>query len=114
MLLYLDLVHDERKEQGRLRTYDDLKQSVMDGAVLRLRPKLMTVLANIIGLLPVMWATGTGAEVAKRIAAPLFGGVTTSFLLELLIYPAIYLLWRWHSEVKKEKLSPAGSSDSHR
>ena len=101
MLLYLDLVHDERKEQGRLRTYEDLKESVMDGAVLRLRPKLMTVLANIIGLLPVMWATGTGAEVAKRIAAPLFGGVTTSFLMELLIYPAVYLLWKWHSEVKR-------------
>jgi Cu(I)/Ag(I) efflux system membrane protein CusA/SilA len=100
MLLYLDLVHDERMEQGRLRTYEDLKDSVMAGAVLRLRPKLMTVLANIIGLLPVMWATGTGAEVAKRIAAPLFGGVTTSFLMELLIYPAIYLLWKWHSEVK--------------
>jgi Cu(I)/Ag(I) efflux system membrane protein CusA/SilA len=101
MLLYLDLVHDERKEQGRLRTYEDLQSSVMDGAVLRLRPKLMTVLANIFGLLPVMWATGTGAEVAKRIAAPLFGGVTTSFLLELLIYPAVYLLWKWHTEVKR-------------
>lgn len=100
MLLYLDLVHDERKKQGKLRTYDDLRQSVMDGAVLRLRPKLMTVLANIFGLLPVMWATGTGAEVAKRIAAPLFGGVTSSFLLELLIYPAIYLLWKRHSEFK--------------
>jgi Cu(I)/Ag(I) efflux system membrane protein CusA/SilA len=101
MLLYLDLVHDERMEQGRLRTLEDLKDSVMEGAVLRLRPKLMTVSANIIGLLPVMWATGTGAEVAKRIAAPLFGGVTTSFLLELLIYPAVYLLWKWHTEVKR-------------
>jgi Cu(I)/Ag(I) efflux system membrane protein CusA/SilA len=100
MLLYLNLVHDERKKEGLLRTYEDLKDSVMAGAVLRLRPKLMTVLANIFGLLPVMWATGTGAEVAKRIAAPLFGGVTTSFLLELLIYPAIYLLWKWHTEVK--------------
>ena len=100
MLLYLDLVHDERKKKGLLRTYDDLKASVMDGAVLRLRPKLMTVLANIFGLLPVMWATGTGAEVAKRIAAPLFGGVATSFLLELLIYPAVYLLWKWRTEVR--------------
>jgi Cu(I)/Ag(I) efflux system membrane protein CusA/SilA len=98
MLLYLDLVHDERREKGLLRTDDDLKQAVMDGAVLRLRPKLMTVLANILGLMPVMWATGTGAEVAKRIAAPLFGGVTTSFLLELLIYPAVYLLWKRHSD----------------
>jgi Cu(I)/Ag(I) efflux system membrane protein CusA/SilA len=105
MLLYLDIVHKDRLREGRLQTYEDLKESVMDGAVLRLRPKLMTVLANIFGLLPVMWATGTGAEVAKRIAAPLFGGVTTSFLLELLIYPAIYLLWKWHAEVKHQKPS---------
>ncbi|MFZ5450131.1 MAG: efflux RND transporter permease subunit [Thermodesulfobacteriota bacterium] len=101
MLLYLDLSYDERKAQGRLRTYEELKDAVMHGAVQRLRPKLMTILANIFGLFPVMWATGTGAEVAKRIAAPMVGGVTTSFLLELLIYPAIYLLWKWHFEVKK-------------
>ena len=106
MLLYLDLSHDERKEQGLLNTYDDLKEAVMHGAVQRLRPKLMTILANIFGLFPVMWATGTGAEVAKRIAAPMVGGVTTSFLMELLIYPAIYLLWKWHFEVKKQKLPP--------
>jgi Cu(I)/Ag(I) efflux system membrane protein CusA/SilA len=101
MLLYLDISHDERKEQGLLNTYDDLKEAVMHGAVQRLRPKLMTILANIFGLFPVMWATGTGAEVAKRIAAPMVGGVTTSFLMELLIYPAIYLLWKWHFEVKR-------------
>jgi len=101
MLLYLDISHDERKAQGKLNTYEDLKDVVMHGAVQRLRPKLMTILANIFCLFPVMWATGTGAEVAKRIAAPLVGGVTTSFLLELLIYPAIYLLWKWHFEVKK-------------
>ncbi len=104
MLLYLDISHDERKAQGKLKTYEDLKDVVMHGAVQRLRPKLMTILANIFGLFPVMWATGTGAEVAKRIAAPLVGGVTTSFLLELLIYPAIYLLWKWHFEVKKLRL----------
>jgi Cu(I)/Ag(I) efflux system membrane protein CusA/SilA len=102
MLLYLDISHDERKAQGKLNTYEDLKEAVMHGAVQRLRPKLMTILANIFGLFPVMWATGTGSEVAKRIAAPLVGGVTTSFLLELLIYPAIYLLWKWHFEVKKQ------------
>jgi Cu(I)/Ag(I) efflux system membrane protein CusA/SilA len=104
MLLYLDISHDERKAQGKLNTYEDLKDVVMHGAVQRLRPKLMTILANIFGLFPVMWATGTGAEVAKRIAAPLVGGVTTSFLLELLIYPAIYLLWKWHFEVKRQNL----------
>jgi Cu(I)/Ag(I) efflux system membrane protein CusA/SilA len=106
MLLYLDISHDERKAQGKLNTYEDLKDVVMHGAVQRLRPKLMTILANIFGLFPVMWATGTGAEVAKRIAAPLVGGVTTSFLLELLIYPAIYLLWKWHFEVKKPRSTP--------
>jgi copper/silver efflux system protein len=106
MLLYLDISYDDRKAQGKLNTYEDLKDVVMHGAVMRLRPKLMTILANIFGLFPVMWATGTGSEVAKRIAAPLVGGVTTSFLLELLIYPAIYLLWKWHFEVKK----PAPSS----
>ncbi len=100
MLLYLDLAHDERQAAGRLRTREDLKEAVTQGAVMRLRPKLMTILANIFGLLPVMWATGTGAEVAKRIAAPMVGGVVTSFLLELLIYPAIYLLWKWHGEIK--------------
>jgi len=101
MLLYLDIAHDEAKAQGRLNTREDLKEAVRHGAVLRLRPKLMTILANIFGLLPVMWATGTGAEVAKRIAAPMVGGVVTSFLMELLIYPAIYFLWKWHGEVKK-------------
>jgi Cu(I)/Ag(I) efflux system membrane protein CusA/SilA len=100
MLLYQDLVYQKRKEEGRLRTRQDLIDAVREGALMRLRPKLMTVLANIFGLLPVMWATGTGAEVAKRIAAPMVGGVTTSFLLELLIYPAIYFLWKWHAEVK--------------
>ena len=107
MLLYLDISHDERKAQGKLNTYEDLKEVVMHGAVQRLRPKLMTILANIFGLFPVMWATGTGSEVAKRIAAPLVGGVTTSFLLELLIYPAIYLLWKWHFEVKKQRSTAA-------
>jgi Cu(I)/Ag(I) efflux system membrane protein CusA/SilA len=107
MLLYLDIAHDERKAQGKLNTYEDLKEVVMHGAVQRLRPKLMTILANIFGLFPVMWATGAGSEVAKRIAAPLVGGVTTSFLLELLIYPAIYLLWKWHFEVKKQRFPSA-------
>jgi Cu(I)/Ag(I) efflux system membrane protein CusA/SilA len=100
MLLYLDLSHDERRDQGLLRTRDDLKEAVMHGAVMRLRPKLMTVMALLLGLLPIMWASGTGSEIAKRVAAPMVGGVTTSFLLELLIYPAIYLLWKWHSDVK--------------
>jgi Cu(I)/Ag(I) efflux system membrane protein CusA/SilA len=101
MLLYQDIAYDARKREGRLRTREDLRDAVKEGALLRLRPKLMTVLANILGLFPIMWATGTGAEVAKRIAAPMVGGVVTSFLLELFIYPAIYFLWKWHAEVKK-------------
>jgi copper/silver efflux system protein len=64
---------------------------------MRVRPKHMTILANLLGLLPIMWATGTGSEVAKGIATPMVGGVATSYLLELLIYPAIYLLWKRHT-----------------
>ena len=100
MLLFLDLSHDDRWNKGLLRTKQDLKDAIEHGAVMRLRPKLMTILATLCGLLPVMWATGTGAEVAKRVAAPMVGGVATSFLLQLLIYPAIYLLWKWHADVK--------------
>ncbi len=107
MLLYLDIAYDDWQARGLLHTPQDLKDAVMEGAVMRLRPKLMTILANIFGLLPVMWAVGTGAEVAKRIAAPLVGGVATSFLMELLIYPAIYFLWKWHSEVKHQRFKPS-------
>ena len=99
-LLYQDLVYKQRQKEGRMQTRADLEDAVKAGALLRLRPKLMTVLANILGLIPVMLATGTGAEVMKRVAAPLMGGVITSLLLELLVYPAIYLLWKWHAEVR--------------
>jgi Cu(I)/Ag(I) efflux system membrane protein CusA/SilA len=64
----------------------------------------MTIMSTLFGLFPVMWATGTGAEVAKRVAAPMVGGVITSFLLQLLIYPAIYLLWKWHADIKRLNL----------
>lgn len=103
MLLYQDIVYNRHLQEGRLRSREELLAAVREGALMRLRPKLMTVLANIVGLLPVMWAVGTGAEVAKRVAAPMVGGVTTSFMLELLVYPAIYFLWKWHSEVKHQK-----------
>ncbi|MEJ2070652.1 MAG: CusA/CzcA family heavy metal efflux RND transporter [Syntrophobacterales bacterium] len=101
MLLFLDLAHDERRDQGLLKSKQELKDAVEYGAVMRLRPKLMTIMSTLFGLFPVMWATGTGAEVAKRVAAPMVGGVITSFLLQLLIYPAIYLLWKWHADVKR-------------
>jgi Cu(I)/Ag(I) efflux system membrane protein CusA/SilA len=71
-----------------------LKEAIHEGAVQRVRPKLMTVAAALIGLLPVMWSTGTGSEVMKRIAAPMVGGIVTSGLLELLVYPAIFALWK--------------------
>jgi copper/silver efflux system protein len=94
MLLYLDLAWDERRRAGTLRTQADLEEAVVQGAVRRVRPKLMTVLAAFMGLLPIMWATGAGADVMKRIAAPMVGGLVTSFGLELLVYPALYAIWR--------------------
>jgi len=94
MLLFLDLAHDEAKRAGQLRTPADLIEAIVHGAVKRVRPKAMTVGAAFMGLLPIMWSTGTGADLMKRIAAPMVGGLVTSFLLELLVYPAAYYLWR--------------------
>ncbi len=94
MLLYLTLSHRKAAQEGRLRSFAELRETIVDGAAKRIRPKLMTVLADLIGLLPVLWATGPGADVMKRIAAPLVGGVTTSFLLELTVYPAIFAIWK--------------------
>ena len=105
MLLYLDIAYHRAEKEGRLLTYRDTEEAVMQGAVQRLRPKLMTVLAILMGLAPLMWGTGTGSETMKRIAAPMVGGVVTSFILELLIYPCIYLLWKWHAEVKRQAVS---------
>jgi Cu(I)/Ag(I) efflux system membrane protein CusA/SilA len=100
MLLYLDLAYEEAKREGRLRSRDDLREAILHGAVKRLRPKFMTVATTFIGLFPIMWAAGTGSDVMKRIAAPLIGGVLTSFLLELVVYPPVYQLWKWHFELK--------------
>jgi Cu(I)/Ag(I) efflux system membrane protein CusA/SilA len=107
MLLYLDLSYERAKRQGRLRSLPELREAILDGAVTRLRPKLMTVATTSIGLIPIMWSTGTGADVMKRIAAPLIGGIFTSFALELLVYPVIYEIWKWHFELKKS----SGSSE---
>jgi Cu(I)/Ag(I) efflux system membrane protein CusA/SilA len=96
MLLFLDLSHDEARAAGRLNTTGDLVEAIIHGAVKRVRPKAMTVFAAFMGLLPIMWSTGTGADVMKRIAAPMVGGLATSFLLELLVYPAVYYLWKRH------------------
>ena len=100
MLLYLDHAFDKFKAAGRMNSLHDLQEAVEDGAVKRIRPKMMTVMAILLGLLPIMWGHGAGADVMKRIAAPMVGGVITSFALELLIYPVIFTIWKWHSEVK--------------
>jgi Cu(I)/Ag(I) efflux system membrane protein CusA/SilA len=94
MLLFLDLAYEERVRQGRMRTRADLDEAIVHGAVRRVRPKMMTVTAAFMGLLPIMWSTGTGADMMKRVAAPMVGGLTTSFLLELLVYPAVYAIWK--------------------
>lgn len=105
MLLYLDLAYQERRQQGLMRGWEDVKQAVIAGAVQRLRPKVMTVGVMFMGLLPIMWSTGVGADVMKRIAAPMIGGIFTSFILELLVYPAIFALWKWRVEVRRQSAS---------
>jgi len=94
MLFYLDQAFDKWRKEGRMRTIADLREAITEGAVKRIRPKMMTVMAILFGLLPIMWSHGAGADVMKRIAAPMIGGVISSFLLELMVYPAIYEVWR--------------------
>jgi len=101
MLLYLDLAHDDARRRNRLNNLAELREAVIHGAVRRIRPKMMTVATAVAGLMPIMWSIGTGADMMKRVAAPVVGGLFTSFALELLVYPAIYLLW------KKRDLPPA-------
>jgi len=101
MIVYLDEAYNRRKREGKMKSLTDLYEAVMEGAVQRLRPKLMTVGANIFGLMPVMLSTGTGADVMKRIAAPLIGGLTSSTILTLVVLPAIYTIWKYNSEIKK-------------
>ena len=107
MLLFLDLSYDEAKAAGRMRSREDLNEAIVHGAVKRVRPKMMTVTAAFMGLMPIMWSTGAGADVMKRVAAPMVGGLVTSFLMELLVYPAIYLLWKWRSEVRQAAEPPS-------
>ena len=107
MILFLDLSLEEARKAGKLNTRSDLVEALIHGAVKRVRPKAMTVLAAFMGLLPILWATGTGADLMKRIAAPMVGGLLTSFILELLVYPAVYFLWKRH-EVADDS-TPAGT-----
>ncbi len=106
MLLFLDLSYHEMLSHGHIKTFADLKEAVIHGAVKRVRPKIMTVMAMFMGLIPIMWAMGTGADVMKRIAAPMIGGILTSFLLELLVYPPLYATWKWRYELKRGKAIP--------
>ncbi len=100
MLLFLDLAYEERVREEKMRTWADLEEAIVHGAVKRVRPKMMTVTAAFMGLLPIMWSTGAGSDVMKRIAAPMVGGLFTSFALELLVYPALYAIWKWRFEMK--------------
>lgn len=94
MLIYLDNAYNERKSTGRMNTHADLYEAVMEGAVNRVRPKMMTVVAIMAGLLPIMWGTGTGSEVMKRIAAPMVGGMISSTILTLVVIPVIFTIWK--------------------
>ena len=101
MLLYLDMACAEARRQGRLESLSELREAIVQGAAKRVRPKFMTFAITCIGLLPIMWSTGAGSDVMKRIAAPMVGGILTSFVLELLVYPGIYEIWRWNSMQKE-------------
>jgi Cu(I)/Ag(I) efflux system membrane protein CusA/SilA len=101
MLLYLDLAYEERVKAGRMRTANDLREAIVHGAVKRIRPKMMTVMAAFMGLIPIMWSMGTGSDVMKRIVAPMVGGLVTSFALELVIYPVLYFIWKSKSVMKE-------------
>lgn len=110
MLLYLDLSYEQAKKEGRLDNLSELRSAIIRGAVKRIRPKFMTVATTFFGLVPIMWSLGTGSDVMKRIAAPLIGGISTSFLLELLVYPAIYEIWKWNFEMKKGPCAQGANS----
>ena len=97
MLLYLDVALDEARREGRLQNRKDLVDVVYDGAVQRLRPKLMTTSTILVGLLPILWSQGTGADVMKRIATPMVGGVVSSLVVILIVYPVLYYIWKGRS-----------------
>ena len=106
MLLYLDLAYDQSRREGRMRSLADLRDAIYHGAVKRVRPKIMTAAVIIGGLLPILWSHGAGADVMKRIATPMVGGIGTSTAMELLVFPAIYFIWRAHA-LRKPPRTPA-------
>jgi len=100
MLLYLDIAYNEAMHNGGIHDWNGLREAVVNGAVKRLRPKVMTVACMVFGLLPILWSNGAGSDVMKRIAAPMLGGILTSFLMELLVYPPLFAIWKWHGEIQ--------------
>jgi len=100
MLLYLDIAYEKFKKNGLLKSMADLRSAIFEGAVKRVRPKMMTVMTTMLGLLPILIGLGAGSDVMKRIAAPMVGGILTSFIMELTVYPAIYYTIK-RREVKK-------------
>jgi len=106
MLLYLDLAFDQARRAGHMNTIADLHAAIERGAAQRIRPKFMTVATMLLGLVPLMWASGAGADTMKRIAAPLVGGIVTSFVLELVVYPAVYEIWRRRAVIDLARVVP--------
>lgn len=97
MIIYLNESYKKRVKEGRMNSWEDLTEAIDEGAIQRVRPKMMTVMTMILGLLPLLWSQGTGADVMKRIAAPMVGGLVTSTILTLVIIPAIYAIWKWRA-----------------
>jgi Cu(I)/Ag(I) efflux system membrane protein CusA/SilA len=106
MLLFLDMAYQEKVAKGEMKTKKDLSDAIIHGAVKRIRPKMMTVMAAFMGLIPIMFSAGTGSDMMKRIAAPMVGGLFSSFALELLVYPAIYYIWKWRFEMREGSRVP--------
>jgi Cu(I)/Ag(I) efflux system membrane protein CusA/SilA len=112
MLLYLDLSCAEAAARGKLSSWSQVREAIEHGAVKRLRPKVMTVACMIFGLLPILWSNGAGADVMKRIAVPLVGGIITSFLMELVVYPPLFAIWKWNWELQPAiRRAAAGSGE---
>jgi len=113
MLLYLELAYEDWQKKGKLKSLAQLRDAIYHGAVRRVRPKAMTVGSTLFGLLPIMWSAGAGADTMKRIAVPMIGGIITSFLLELFVYPAIYYLWKGRGLPETPPEEASGPQEQH-
>jgi Cu(I)/Ag(I) efflux system membrane protein CusA/SilA len=107
MIVYCDGAYLRRKREGRIRDLDDIVDATLEGSVQRVRPKLMTVATMMIGLVPLLWSQGAGADVMKRVAAPMVGGLFTSAFLTLEIIPVVYAYWRYAQLKKEQRGDPA-------